>query len=148
MLIVVAQAFRLMEFHLIRFYLLMHLHLSVAEEENIVHWVLDLKASTWEWLHIIFLISPLSKCKSDGPACIPTLYPEGVSEYFEIVLIWLYLVMWISIHLDQIEFSENREIGNHLFLLCFITPSVLITFQRLLPLLSVVGQIIAFIFDM
>lgn len=72
--------------------------------------------------------------------------PEGISEYFEIVLILLYYVICIPADWDQIEFRESREIGKHLFLLGFTTLSKLLTFQRLLPLLSVVGQIIAFIF--
>lgn len=64
-----------------------------------------------------FFIHLVVQSKSYGPACIPAMCPEGVSECFEMVLIPLYLVIWISIHLDQIEFIENREIGNHLSLL-------------------------------
>lgn len=142
---VVAQAFTLMEFHLTRLYLQKHFRFQCSRrgKQYIAFCILKLPPGS-DTRH--FSCISLCKVKSCSPAQIPALCPEGVSEYFEIVLLLLYHIIEIPIHWDQIEFRKNREIGNHLFILDFTTSSELIIFQRLLPLLSVVGQIIAFIF--
>lgn len=88
MLMVVAQAFRLMEFHLIRLYLQEHFWYQCSRrgKHSTLHSVsgsLHLGVIDIVFLHLIV------QSKSYGPAYVPAVCPEGVSEYFEMVLIVL-----------------------------------------------------------